>query len=544
MSNDSKRLAAWARLRAVILDPVEYSGPREPMSPIDRAERLRGGEFMCWDARVDAQAILRRLQGYDLPHDITMALARTIERPTVGKLRRVRQALRKDVPQIAERACRDAVDMLAWNTAAMGCSAASAECAAACLDSAVTYLGGGDSTDGYIQGFLAFRAACLFASDAQSDATDVEYRPGPLYPRLASFDQRARFWMASFAVIAKAEDAIAAEDDILRGGAGMQADLSALVGLDPPFIPEDWDKPGPVAARSAQTLVVIPSLRHLPKPSTGAIDRGDSPRALAEPWAEKPMPLVRTPDPATFAAALLARFPWASEAIEAYAMDLVGAPYARFRPRILVGGPGLGKTAFARALLQEAGLGVTLYSGAGQLDGGSYAGTSRQWGTWRMSTPAQACLRFACASHGVVVDEVEKAGNSRRWGRLDETLLPYLETTSRAIHDPALECALDLSAVTHILTANALTGIVQPLLDRAPPIHWQPPRAEDMPIVAAAILADIRRDRGLDDVWCPDLDPEELDALTAWRGGSLRPLRRMVETVIAARDVFARRMPN
>lgn len=545
MSDDSKRQKAAARLRAVILDPSAHCGPREPAAPIDRAERIRGGEFLCWDARVDAQVILRGLLGFELPDDVRRSILKAADQPTVAKLRRVRQVLSlREVPQIAERRCREAAALLAFNIAALGCATASAECAAAAFDSAVTWLGSADSVDSYAQGFLAFRAASLWASDAQVDATDMDYKPHPLYSRLSGFDQKAKYWLASFAVIAKAEDMIANEDDILRGGAGMQADLSALVGLDPPHIPEDWDKPGSVAARPAQTLVVIPSLRHLPKPSSGAIDRGDSPRALAEPWAEKPMPLVATPDPAAFAAALRARFPWASEAIEAFAMDLVGAPFARFRPRILVGGPGLGKTAFARAVLEEAGLGVTVYSAAGQMDGGSYAGTSRQWGSWRLSVPAQACLRFGKASHGVVVDEVEKAGNSRRWGRLDETLLPYLETTARAIHDPALECALDLSAVTHILTANSLSGIVQPLLDRAPPIHWQPPRAEDMPVVAAAILSDLRRDRGLDETWCPDLDPEELDALTAWKGGSLRPLRRMVETVVAARDVLARRLPN
>ncbi len=61
------------------------------------------------------------------------------------------------------------------------------------------------------------------------------------------------------------------------------------------------------------------------------------------------------------------------------------------------------------------------------------------------------------------------------------------------------------------------------LLDRAPAIHWPAPRAEDLQIVASALLADLRRDRGLDDVWCPDLDGDELDALTAWKGGSLAP---------------------
>ncbi len=258
------------------------------------------------------------------------------------------------------------------------------------------------------------------------------------------------------------------------------------------------------------------------------------------------MPLTQTPDPAAFTASMLARFPWVAEAIEAYALDLVGAPFAAFRPRILVGPAGCGKTQFSRAVLEAAGLDVTIYAAAGQMDGGAFGGTSRQWGTWRPSVPAQGCLRFGKASHGIVVDEVEKAGTSRRWGRLDETLLPFLErgSTARTIHDPAFETALDLSGVSYVLTANSISGIVQPLLDRAPPLHWQPPRAEDMPIVAAAILSDLRRDRGLDDVWCPDLDGEELDALSTWRGGSLRPLRRMVETVVAARDVLARRLPN
>ncbi len=70
------------------------------------------------------------------------------------------------------------------------------------------------------------------------------------------------------------------------------------------------------------------------------------------------------------------------------------------------------------------------------------------------------------------------------------------------------------------------------------------PRREDMPVAAAAILDELRRERGLDEAWCPALDGDELDALTAWRGGSLRPLRRMVETVVASREAFARRMPN
>ncbi len=217
-SDDSKRPTAAARLRAAILDPSAHCGPREPVAPIDRAERIRGGEFMCWDARVDAQVILRGLLGFELPDDLRRQILAAADGPTIAKLRRVRQALsRREVPQVAERRCQEAAALLAFNIAALGCATASAECAALAFDSAVTWLGSADSVDSYAQGFLAFRAASLWASDAQVDATELEYKANPLYTRLSGFDQRARYWLASFAVIAKAEDMIANEDDILRG---------------------------------------------------------------------------------------------------------------------------------------------------------------------------------------------------------------------------------------------------------------------------------------------------------------------------------------
>ncbi|KST61117.1 hypothetical protein AO398_00045 [Methylobacterium sp. GXS13] len=545
MSDDTLGLDA-SILRALIYDPSSLSGPAVPTSPLSRGERLRGGEFVGCDARRELPYLLTPLLDLVLPDPVFRALRRAIDDPTLRRVRRLEAALRSELPRESEAAAREVAELLPFHQAALGCPIASARCEAGALDAATLRISAGN----HGHAFLSFRAACLFASDAQSDATDIPYVGGPLRARLHEFDQKAWAWLESFRVFAAAERMIADEDAIMLGGVGVPA-------TEPPMPLEDVmaqvkaveilrrgdDKR---AAAGPRTLVVFPRLDHLPAPSQSTRDRGDSPRALAEPWAEKGMPLTPAPDPAAFAEGLRARFPWAEEAIDAYAEDLVGAPYAAFRPRILVGPPGCGKTAFARAVLEAAGLEVTLYSCAGQMDGGSWAGTSRQWGSWRPSVPAQACLRFGKASHGIVVDEFEKAGSSRRWGRLDETILPFLErgSTARTIHDPALECALDLSAVSYIITVNSLDGIVAPMLDRAPALHWPAPRAQDMPIVAAAILAEIRRDRGLDEVWCPNLEPDEIDALTAWRGGSLRPLRRMVEAVVASRDVFARRMPN
>ncbi len=325
-------------------------------------------------------------------------------------------------------------------------------------------------------------------------------------------------------------------------------DDRAGIARHPPAAPKpEPAKPAPAPeAGPALTLRVFPSLRHLPQPTALARDRGDSPRALCDSVAEVALPLAPTPDPAVVAATLNAAFPWAREVTEQYASDLVGAPFSMLRPRTLVGGMGGAKTSYARALLRAVGLPEVLYSAAGVMDGGNFAGASRTWSTWRLSVPAQGVLRFRLASLGCIIDEAEKAGPSRRWGRLDETLLPFLErgSTAKAIFDPALEVPLDLSGISYILTANTRDGVSGPLLDRAPPVAWPMPRREDLPVAAAAILDELRRERGLSEAWCPALDGNELDALSAWRGGSLRPLRRMVETVVASREAFARLMPN
>jgi len=549
----AEHAAAVAAVRAALLDPSPWAGPRDPSEPLDSRQLLAGGEFVGLDPAAEAATrVVTFLDAYeeDVPPDVLSVLRDVARAPGLDSLR----TLDVLVEDVATRTLTDGdsawaarLDTLAvaltHHRAALGCARASSILAADALRrAALLAMSGRDERLPELA--LVMRAAMLWASDAEADG-EPEHVPDAMRVRLASFDGRASGWLSAMAVIACAEHAVGEEEALLRPGHGagltdpaiLDQGLATIAYLD--GTGRDPGTPPP----TAPGIVVVPAnLSHLPQPAQSVRDRVDSPRALVEPIAGKALPVVGTPDPAVFAAILRARFPWASEAVEAFAADLVGAPHAAFRPRLLVGPPGCGKTAFASALLEAAGLPVTVYSAAGQMDGGSFAGTSRQWGTWRVSVPLQAILRAGTPTVGIVVDEVEKAGVSRRWGRLDETLLPFLERhTAARIHDPAIETSVDLSGVTFILTANDLAGVSGPLRDRCQVVAWPAPRAEDLPVVAAAILAEIRVARGLDEAWCPNLDGDELDALTAWKGGSLRPLRRMVEAALAARDRFTPR---
>lgn len=543
MSDDAKARfgASAATIRALIFDASDLAGPAVPTSPLERGARLRGGEFMGQDARREVPYLLTPLLDLVLPDPVFRAIRRAIDNPTLRRLQRLEAALRSELPRESELACRAVADLLPFHQAALGCPVASARCAADALDAAVVNVDMGS----WGHAFLSFRAACLFASDAQSDATDLPYVGGPLRSRLHAFDQRAHTWLRAFQVFDAAERMIADEDAILRGGAGVPStedpvpldDILAMAQAA-----EVLKRGAETRAAAARTLVVFPTLGHLPKPSTSVQDRGDSPRAAFEPVAGRALPLRPAPDPHVFVEEASARSPWLRPVFETLAQDLVGGTHAWIRPTLFLAGAGAGKTAAAAAVARGLGLPYRLYSVNGTMDG-SFSGTSRQWHSGRASVPAQTLRQEEVANAVITLDEIEKGTNDRRNGRFDETILPFLERESAArIFDPFLECPLDLSAVTYLATANDLQGVASPLRDRFRIIRVPLPRAQDLPIVAANVVAALRIERGTDARWLPDLDPEELAILARhWKGGSLRPIRRLVETLLAGRDRLAPR---
>lgn len=280
------------------------------------------------------------------------------------------------------------------------------------------------------------------------------------------------------------------------------------------------------ASPAVRSLVVVPLLGD----PTGSSAQKDLFKQF-KPIAGTALPLTGDVDLSAVRSRLLARYPhFATE------IDLVLRQSQPFR-LLLVGSPGCGKTSLARDLASTLGLPSVVYPVGGSSDS-SFAGTSAQWSTARASTPLQTVLRHRQANPLVILDELEKAGDSRHNGSLVDALLSFLESTSaRRVLDPALEVECDLSAVSYVATANGLAGVPRPLLDRLRVIRMPDPRPEHALALIATMFNDIADERGLDRRWLQPLAGDELEIVQkAWPGGSLRRLRRVLELLLDGRD--------
>jgi len=300
---------------------------------------------------------------------------------------------------------------------------------------------------------------------------------------------------------------------------------------------EDRDT-SPAGTAAEETLVVVSAVAQ--GTGTGGRDIGiDFDAVIA-----RPLPLVATPDIALVRDQLAGEFPHAAHVIDTLLSDLTWRRSVRLRPTLLLGKPGGGKSRLARRLCECLGVPYAIYPCSGASDS-SIAGTARRWSSSEPCMPLRLVRDHEIANPAVILDELEKAaaGRGTNGGRLWDALvqLTEIETAAR-YEDPYVQAPVDLSAVNWLATANDLHLIPEPLVDRFRILRVPSPMAEHLPALADSFMRDLVRERGLDMRWAAPLDDLEIGALRkAWRGGSLRSLRRLIEGVLEARDMAAPR---
>jgi ATP-dependent Lon protease len=178
--------------------------------------------------------------------------------------------------------------------------------------------------------------------------------------------------------------------------------------------------------------------------------------------------------------ALTAQFENMAEPIKQLAaeielMNYLPAADFQITPILLLGGPGIGKTAFAMALSKIMGLPFKKLNGVEP----SFTLTGSH-PTWTKSAPGMMLDQLAatdCAAPLFLVDEIDKPSGERY--PIVSALLELLEPENATeFKDEFFQISFNARHAIWLLTANTTTGVSAPLLSRMAVFDIPPPGIE------------------------------------------------------------------
>lgn len=266
----------------------------------------------------------------------------------------------------------------------------------------------------------------------------------------------------------------------------------------------------------------------------GGADPYEQARKLAFP--------VRIHQPATVQsdlAALQARFPHALAAVHALAMaDLTRMTLGVsgvFRPILLVGPPGCGKSTLARVWHKMLGYPCMTMNVAALSDVMAFTGTHPTYSNPKPSVIVDYMARHEIANPCIILDEIDKSPEGGRNGSIKNVLLQFLEPgEARTFRDICLNAEVDLSRVRWVMTANVLERVPLPLRSRCQIVHVPSPDRKHAIGLSRQMAEAILTEMGLDRRWITFDGVEEVLLQEHFRG-DLRHLRMMVDLFIRER---------
>ena len=208
---------------------------------------------------------------------------------------------------------------------------------------------------------------------------------------------------------------------------------------------------------------------------------------------------------------------------------------AHFPPILLVGDPGVGKTAFASQLAGAIGTGFEEISLPGASASFTICGMSSGWAGGKAGRIFQSLAWGGTANPIVLLDEIDKAGGDHRFD-VGNSLLPLLERHS-AIRfiDEFIELPIDASRILWIATANDLESISRPLLSRMQVFHISAPDAQQGRRIARSVYTSMRASSDWGHRFPAELTDEVADLLSGM------PPRAQRQALIHAIGQAARR---
>ncbi|MCX7180543.1 MAG: AAA family ATPase, partial [Proteobacteria bacterium] len=163
-------------------------------------------------------------------------------------------------------------------------------------------------------------------------------------------------------------------------------------------------------------------------------------------------------------------------------------------PLLILGDPGVGKSAFLQALAKCLSAPFQRIDIATLSTGCQLFGTSLTWGTGRTGEIFNLLANSPVLNPLIFLDEIEKA-HGNYYSPILPALLSLLEPeTSKAFRDEAIPLSLNAQHVLWVAAANELDEMSAPLLSRFNVVRIYRPEGEAAVTVAGLIYQAIRQD--------------------------------------------------
>lgn len=180
----------------------------------------------------------------------------------------------------------------------------------------------------------------------------------------------------------------------------------------------------------------------------------------------------------------------------ACALARVTRTAVRVQPVLLVGAPGIGKTAIVRKLVEVFGTTLTVYSLENAESTSFLQGGEKHWSNSHPGVLYQQIVEGEFANPLVLLDELDKAPKNAAYQPINSLLNVLEPASARYVQDKSNDVTFDASYVIFVGTCNSLQGLSAALLSRFHIVHIAPPTPREAVSIAKSIVKALYRDLG------------------------------------------------